>query len=55
MLRNSCLFNKRKMLAIVFLYNYPETTQWWDLIWGKDSIDQHSIVIFNSIDYKMYL
>ena len=45
MLRNNCLFNKWKMLAIVFLYNYPETTQWWDLIWGKDSIDQHSIVI----------
>ena len=55
MLRNNCLFNKWKMLAIVFLYNYPGTTQWWDLIWGKDSIDQHSIVIFNSIDYKMYL
>lgn len=38
-------FQQMKNACDCVLYNYPETTQWWDLIWGKDSIDQHSIVI----------
>lgn len=38
-------FQQMKNACDCVLYNYPEKTQLWNLIWRKGSIDQRSIVI----------